>query len=268
MTNRISLTCVSWIDQSPLPKVGFWLLAGASVSWAKRVIMGLVGTSNPPPSEEIQDVQAFARMKQYRALLSCVVELQPAIKLTDIIIDPGYTPPFDKSKIDTAFSSIAPIPDDPDFYAGEMSPNSEVFANRLHPCSSLAIKKEYKVIVSALIKFRAGTHTDKIGIEKAKSPVHVPWVWSEFALVVSGSTYRLLCNGSVFPSHAWYVNGQSVAKSVPAQITVSEQDPILNTGQPAGKLQTNASIDRSTEPIGKHAEGLGPGKQFDLQIAA
>ncbi|MDO9003239.1 MAG: hypothetical protein Q7V20_07290 [Aquabacterium sp.] len=266
MKNELSITCVSWIDQTPLPKVGFWMLAGASVNWAKRVIMGLVGTSNPAPGSEMKDVRAFALKKQYRALMSCVVQILPEVKVKDVILDPGYTPPFDKTKIDTAFSMVAPIPDDPDFHAGEKSPVSNIYVGRLHPSSTLSLKREYKVLVSGLIKFRAGGHTDRIGIEKANSPVHVPWVWSEFTLVSVGGKYRLLVSGSVFPSHAWYVNGKKISTAMQATVTVSEHDPILNTGQPANKVQTSANTDKDSGAVSKQANSIGGGKQFDIEI--
>src|SRR5262245_55242081 len=70
---RISVCSVSWIDEKPLPNVGFWLVAGAAISWPKRVIMGLVGTSNPQPPLKLQSVDTFRSTKQYRALLSCSV---------------------------------------------------------------------------------------------------------------------------------------------------------------------------------------------------
>jgi hypothetical protein len=266
MPKKFSISSVSWIDQKPLPKVGFWMVVGAATSWPKRVIMGLVGTSNPTPPSRIENVQTFVRSKQYRALISCTVEMEPSVRALEVTLDPGYTPPFDKSKIDSSLRSVAPIPDDPDFHAGEASPISAVCVGKLHPCSSLIVKSGQKVLASALIKFRAGKHTDDIGIEKANAPAHVPWVWSEFALVSQGSTYRLLCNGSKFPSHVWFVNGKSVATIVQANISVSEHDPILNTGQPANKKQTDASTDKSSGNVGAHADSIGPAGQLDIEL--
>lgn len=266
MAKKLSISSVSWIDQKPLPKVGFWMVIGAATSWPKRVIMGLVGTSNPAPPSRIENIQTFARGKQYRALISCTVEIEPNVRALDVTLDPGYTPPFDKSKIDSSLRSVAPIPDDPDFHAGEASPISAVRVGKLHPCSSLIVKSGQKVLVSALIKFRAGKHTDDIGIEKANAPAHVPWVWSEFALVCQGSTYHLLCNGSKFPSHVWFVNGESIATILQAEISVSEHDPILNAGQPAKYKQTDSSIDKSSGNVGTHADAIGPASQLDIEL--
>jgi len=266
MASKITVSCVSWIDQASLPKVGFWVVAGAATSWPKRILMGLVGTSNPTPPLKIDKIETFTKERQYRALLACTVELNPNVKISDETLNPGYTPPFDKTKIDTILRSVAPIPDDVAFYPGEKSPLSSILASRLHPCSSLTINKGDTVIVSALIKFRAGKHTDDIGIEKANSPVHVPWVWSEFALISNKSGYRLLCNGSTFPSHAWYFNGKQVATQIQAQIAMSEHDSTLNTGQPASQPQTGASTDKSTGVISKHAQAIGSNAQFDIAL--
>jgi hypothetical protein len=66
----ISLCSVSWIDEKSLPQVGFWFVAGAAISWPRRVVMGLVGTANPEPPRKIPVVDAFRARKQYRALTS------------------------------------------------------------------------------------------------------------------------------------------------------------------------------------------------------
>lgn len=266
MVNKVSLSCISWIDPKPLPKVGFWLLASALTSWPKRVMMGLVGTSNPRPGPKIGDMKAFIRAKQYRALVTCVIEFTPAVRASDVLIDPGYTPPFDKNKIDTSLRVIAPISDDGVFHAGELSPISAVHTGRLHPSSSLILKKEDKVIASALIKFRAGAHTDSIGIEKANSPVHVPWVWSEFALVCTGSSYRLVCNGSIFPSHAWYVDGKNVAEIIQCLVTISENDPILTTGRPASGPQSISATDKDVGTIGGQSQAIKASTQIDVAL--
>lgn len=267
MAHTLDIACISWIDQAPLPKVGFWLVVGAATSWPKRVIMGLVCTSNPAPPDKIDKLSVFAAGKQYRAMLACTVTLKPPLRTSGECIDPGYTPPFDKSKIDTSLRSVAPIPDDPAFYAGEKSPVSGIVTGRLHPCSTLVVGKGSQVIVSGLIKFRAGPHTDAVGVKDAKSPVHVPWVWSEFALIEVAGKLRLLGKGSAFPSHAWYVNGKQVAQVTQALVSASEHDPILSTGQPAGQEQSKASIDKSTQPVDKHAEGVLAGKLVDVPVS-
>jgi hypothetical protein len=277
MATRVSVCSVSWIDEKPLPNVGFWLVAGAAISWPKRVLMGLVGTSNPQPPPKLQSVDTLRSTKEYRALLSCSVDTaarrmgpRPSYPISDVIIDPGYTPPFDKSKIHTSLRVVAPIPDDANYYAGESSSLSAITTGSLHPCSSLAVPQGYEVIVSALIKFRAGEHTDNIGVEKAKSPVHVPWVWCEYALISSRSGLRLLGQGSVFPSHAWYVNGNQVASRLQSPVAVSEKDPAISTGERVveGHPATAADNDRSAGDIsgGGHQWTLAKGNPIDVVI--
>jgi hypothetical protein len=261
----LELASISWIDEKSLPKVGFWFVAGASLSWSRRVIMGLVGTSNPEPPTKL-DTKAFATAKEYRALLACTAANRPAQKVANLVIDPGYTPPFDKSKLDTRLRDIVPIPEDQNFYAGEASPISAVVVGKLHPCSALVLPQEAKVIASALIKFRAGQHTDSVGITEAKSPVHVPWVWCEYALVTLRSNLQLLCNGSLFPSHAWYVNGRQIAKAMQSQVTVSDHDATLTTGQPAEHLRMTAISDKSAGSVSGQQYCVGAGKQLNIDL--
>jgi hypothetical protein len=263
----IEVASISWIDDGSVPKVGFWFVAGALTSWPRRVIMGLVGTSNPEPPTKLTSVAAFASSKQYRALLACTLRDRAARKISDLVVDPGYTPPFDKSKLDTRLRDVAPIPNDTAFYAGEKSAVSGAVTGKLHPCSTLSVPRGGEVLVSALIKFRAGKHTDEIGIKNANSPVHVPWVWCEYALVARSSGLLLLCNGSVFPSHAWYVNGKQVAKAMQAQVTVSDHDPALSTGQPAAYIASPAVADKSAGSVFGHQYTLAAGEQTNVDLS-
>jgi hypothetical protein len=266
---EIDLASISWIDRKGLPRVGFWFVAGASMSWYRRVIMGLVGTANPEPPESLANVQAFQRKQQYRALLSCTFSggLRPRIAAQQI--DPGFTPPFDKSTIPALERPFAPVPDDKTFYAGESSPVSGVVVGRLHPCSTLSIPGGSKVLLSALIKFRAGEHTDAIGISTdVASPVHVPWVWCEYALVSTGSRQSLICNGSVFPSHAWYINGRQVGKRLQTEVHASSTDPVLNTGQPAGKLRDRTEADKGSGAVSSQLYAVDAGLQQSIDLAS
>ena len=266
--SSIALCSVSWIDQKPLPKVGFWLVAGAAFSWPNRVIMGLAGTANPEPPGELLTVDGFRAQRQYRALLSCKLRSGPPPHLTDQIIDAGYTPPFDKAKLDTQLAHLAPIADDRQFYAGEASNVSSIVLGRLHPCSTLSVGSADKVLVSAFIKFRAGPHTDQIGINDAKSPVHVPWVWCEYALVSSGAKTKLLAQGSSFPSHAWYVAGRQVARRYQCQVSASESDPAISTGLSAKLPAASATSDCSSGPANGHEHAIDKGTAIDVDLTA
>lgn len=268
MTANLQLASISWIDDKSVPKAGFWFVAGALTSWPKRVVMGLIGTSNPEPPSELPQVSAFAAGKQYRALLACKVDKSARQRVTDLVLDGGYTPPFNKAKLDTALSKVAPIPDDPNFYAGEVSALSAIVSGKLHSSSALSVPHGFTVAASAFIKFRAGAHTDAIGIKEAQSPVHVPWVWCEYALALSGSKAQLLCRGSSFPSHAWYVAGRQVAKCLQKPIAASEHDPALSTGQPASHPRTLAETDKSSGSIVSHPYSIGASEQQNIDITA
>ncbi len=258
---------VSWIDGKPLPQVGFWFVAGASISWPRRVVMGLVGTANPEPPRDIPFVDAFRARKQYRALTSFKLTSKPKPAVSEPVLDAGWTPPFDKSKFDTQLINLAPIPDDPKFYSGEISSLSTINAARLHPFSTLKVTRTDEVLASAFIKFRAGPHTDSIGISAdVKSPVHVPWVWCEYALVTSGEKIKLLAQGSCFPSHAWYVGGRQVAKRYQDPISVSEKEPAISIGQPASHPQAAANADRSTGPAAGQEFTLSAGASVEVDV--
>ncbi|CAN5856302.1 hypothetical protein BH11PSE8_BH11PSE8_47140 [soil metagenome] len=265
------LCSVSWIDGRNLPPVGFWFISGALASWPRRVLMGLVGTANPAPPPELQNLATFRASQEYRALMSCSVQGGSKTSISDPVLDAGWTPPLNKSRFDPGLlaqfaAHRAPIPDDPMYYAGEASGISEICAGRLHPSSTLNVPSNATVLTSALIKFRAGSHTDKIGIDDAKSPVHVPWVWCEYALVRVGSELRLLGQGSSFPSHRWYVNGKQVGECLQKAVAVSETDPALSTGQPATEIQSSAANDRSNGPIVDQDYAIGKGAGINVVL--
>jgi hypothetical protein len=265
--DRIDLASISWIDKKGLPKVGFWFVAGAAISWSRRVIMGLVGTANPEPPTSLKAVEDFQKTQQYRALLAGTFIVGPPPRVTTPILDAGFTPPFDKTTIPAIERKAVPIPDDKTFYAGELSPVSSIVIGRLHPSSTLSIPRGSDVKMSALIKFRAGEHTDALGISKdVKSPVHVPWVWCEYALAWSAARYILICNGSVFPSHAWYVNGQQVGKSLQTEVHASDSDPVLNTGQAASKLRDLAIVDKGSGAVSSQLYAVDAGEQQVIDL--
>ena len=263
----IELASISWIDRKGLPKVGFRFVAGASISWYRRVIMGLVATAIRSRRIAQKCSLAFHKIQQYRALLSCTLFGGPRPRIAAEQVDPGYTPPFDKSTIPALERPFAPVPDDKAFYPGESSPVSGIVIGKLHPCSTLSVPSRSQVQLSALIKFRAGEHTDTIGISAdVGSPVHVPWVWCEYALVSSGSRRFLICNGSVFPSHAWYVNGRQVSKLLQTEVHASGTDPVLNTGQPASKLRDRAEADKGVGPVSSQLHAVDAGLQQSIDL--
>jgi len=245
------------------------LLGGAPVigSWANRVAMGLVATSNPTPSKEIVTATFHAK-KQFRALT--YFELFPQFPNVPkkVVIDPSYTPPFDKSKIKTFLIHLAPIPEAATkYHNGEKSSLSSCIGGQLHPYSSIEIKEEFEIISSTLIKFRAGKETNDIGIsDDVGSPVHVPWVWCEHVIAKRGSEYWLFAKGSKFPSHAWYINGKQVAISLQEQLVVSEKEIALSTGRPKNQPRSNANSDESKGTVANHEYALDGIKQLEADI--
>jgi hypothetical protein len=217
----INFGTISWIDPQYLPPSGALLAVNTIVdSWVVKVVMGLAGTANyTPPPRDLRDVADYRRTKAYRALTSATVhfEVDPKTKTLlnvrtgSTVLDPGWTPPMSLSKFPSGV--IERWPWDDTYYAGELSPLSGVSVGRRHPNGTLAALAVpgQQTVAHSLIKFRAGTHTDGIGVgQMVGAPFHVPWVWSELLLTYADGAGRLNLYGvgSVFPSHAWYLAGQ------------------------------------------------------------
>lgn len=274
MANRpIKLCSVSWIDSRALPPVGFWFIAGAAMSWPRRTLIGLVGTTNPAPPVVIEGVSTFRQSQEFRAFMSCTVGGADGHKVSEDVLDPGWTPPLNKSKFDPGllaqYAAGKALPDDPKYYPGEKSALSEIVGGRLHTASTLKVPRDAEVLVSALIKFRAGPHTNAIGISEdgAQSPFHVPWVWCEYALVkTNGKQLRLLGAGSAFPSHRWYVNGKIVGECLQDVVTASDKDRVLSSGQSAKSIQDKAETDRSLGSVTSHANAMGACAGIDIPL--
>ncbi len=98
-------------------------------------------------------------------------------------------------------------------HAGEKSPLSAVHLDRMHPQSMFpTLPPGERLIADGLIRFRAGEHTDDVGMKDAGAHFHVPWVWAEFLLTsLGGGRVRLRGAGSIFPTMAWYLDDRQVA---------------------------------------------------------
>ena len=269
---NFTLSSISWIDRNGIPNIGLGFVASAGMKWHKRVIMGLLATSNPPPAKTIENIETFRQRKQYRAITHYKhSEFHNFDSYT--IVDAGYTPAFNKSGLNTQIMTY--IPDmllkdslnDPKPYPGDKSPLSAIVKDKLHSCSTLTIPNGSDVIISSLIKFRAGEHTDETGINDAISPTHVPWVWCECALIRNGGTYSLITNGSIFPSHAWYLNGQQVGMSLQAPISDSEKEPVISTGRQAAQPWQSSDKDQSMGRVDKHLYAIESGKQTEIDLS-
>jgi hypothetical protein len=271
MKKALTFTSVSWIEGSRLPHAGTMMALGGTPkvgSWANRVVMGLVATSNPTPGESVS-ARSFQAKKQYRALTHFELSPQSPTAPKNIQLDPGYTPPFEKSKVDTFLVNFARIPDAAkEFHAGDLSSLSKCVGGKLHPSSTLKIAAKAKVLASMLIKFRAGETTNNIGIsDDVGSPVHVPWVWCEHALVNVNAQYFLIANGSKFPSHAWYINGKKIVTQLQAKIVVSEKEPAISTGRPKSRPRSTTNEDSAKGSVASQECVIQANEQVEIDIS-
>jgi hypothetical protein len=196
------------------------------------------------------------------------------------MLNPGWTPPFrtDEFPMMKPLSWIDSDIADRNWYAGELSPLSGVTLQKLHPNSTLKpdIPAGEEVIASGLIKFRAGAHTDKLGVSsKVGCPFHVPWVWCETAVTYDydRDDFKIYGRGAQFPSHAWYKNGEQLMStnqvgdsSLPTSgLTINlaalKLYQILKKGAPAGGPQPAAGSDASHGPVSAHHYSVGAGER-------
>ena len=258
----MTITSVSWIDSGQLPSTSVFQKAALTGSWPYRVAVGLKGTANPRPPKQLP--ANFRARKQFRAMTRFTVRGTNIV--SDTFVDPGYTPPFDVGKVPNLAGAVAAWSDDSNFHAGEASTISSVVTGRLHPNSTLTVPGGAQVLASALIKFRAGLYTNRIGLEKAASPYHVPWVWCEHALLERQGQFVLIANGSSFPSHAWYANGKLLGSLLQKEVRLAADDPALSSGALAssGKIPSHKE-GKLSGPVSGHGNTVG--KRQSSQIA-
>jgi hypothetical protein len=218
---EVSVGTVSWISGEVNPvdygaEAKIW-----DPEWLVKTYIGLVATANARPPQQIGDFRTFQNGKDFRALIYCRCQLDvdeatdrvTRFQVADALHDPGWTPPFRIRKYPSTIASF-----DGDIYSnayhqGEASRVSVVRTQARHANTTLAsTPATEQILVNGLIKFRAGAHTDNIGINTVRAPFHVPWVWSEMLLTYARRTLKLYGRGSIFPSHAWYLNGTQVKK--------------------------------------------------------
>jgi hypothetical protein len=187
--------------------------------------VGLFATSNPPPPAKV-NFSSLRASQQFRSMAFCrfEIEIDAGDKVSDFkvlekFVDGGFTPPFDIGKVPSAligalFEGGAGEILDRQFHPGEASISSNVVTQSRHPNAEIStIPPSQAVLVDSLVKFRAGAHTDDVGIKIVGAPFHVPWVWCEMVLTYAGSgRFNVFGRGSSFPSHAWFVNDEIVAR--------------------------------------------------------
>jgi len=227
MQFEIKFGSVSWINKDPNP---IWLAAKAEVlvpEWVPKTYIGLVATANDKPPEQIQDIIAFQDKRQFRAFTHChlgvVVDdnTKKVAKVVTIqsVTNPGWTPPFSLVRypsvgIGSVFDGWQALKATWSFsyHAGEESPLSGAVTLGRHANTSITtIPAGETVLANMLIKFRAGSVTDNLGVNVVKCPYHVPWVWCETVLTYQyEKTFKLYGRGSIFPTHTWYLDGKQV----------------------------------------------------------
>lgn len=242
MQRGVKIGSISWINDSPNP---IWFSGKAAVldpDWVPKTYMGLAATANTPPPASLTDFSKYQSDGDFRALMFCHLQLDiddttqrlTSLKVIEAIHDPGWTPPFKVRNY--PLSGLRFWDSDiwsNKWHAGEASPISVVRTEARHPNSALGdIPSGETVLVDGLIKFRAGAHTDKIGIESVGAPFHVPWVWCEMALTYAAGNLKLYGRGSVFPTHTWYLDDNQVM-SVPQVSDSSFPSKQLLIGPPA-----------------------------------
>ena len=140
-----------------------------------------------------------------------------------------------------------------------------------------------------MVKFRAGKHTDDVGVNTVGAPFHVPWVWCEVLATLAAGKIKLYGRSSVFPSHAWYLDGKRVAKSneigdatfpkqrliprsmprpiasglwnAPNPLAIDVESlilyPVLSAGASAAAAQTPLDADKGlTTPVDQHPNAV------------
>jgi hypothetical protein len=226
MQRELAVGSVSWINETPNPV--WWAIKAKLLdpAWLVKTYIGLVATANPPPPSNIDDFKAFQDGRQFRALTFCRIRVTiddssqsvTAVEVLDAVRDPGWTPPFKVSSYPTtgvftlldgwtAFTRVWSF----QYHQGEASPLSLVNTQARHNNTTItSISPDETMLVNSLIKFRAGNFTDEVGTKTVGCPYHVPWVWCETVLTYARGNFNLYGRGSIFPSHAWYLDGQQV----------------------------------------------------------
>jgi hypothetical protein len=301
MRRELTLASVSWISGATNPMSFAAEATIYSPEWVPKTYLGLVATANPEPAEKIDDFRAFQKEKNFRSMTYCRIAFEEspngvsAFQVIDAFHDPGFTPPFKMRNWPTTLFSFDRNVYSFAWYAGESSPLSKVYTQSRHANTTLPVLPAGEtLLVNSIIKFRAGAHTDSIGVDTVGCPYHVPWVWCETLLSWASGKPKLRARGSIFPSHAWYIDGKRVALSKevadvsfpkrmfvpswvpripgmggianmtdPFDIAVEQLAlyPVLSAGASAAGPQVSLDADKGlTTPVDKHPHA-GPGTE-------
>src|SRR4030095_5968090 len=185
MRREIKVGTISWINDTPNPMYTAAQAVTLAPDWIPKTYLGLSATSNPATPATLQDFKSYQRAKDFRALTYChfAVDIDDGtdavsgFSVFDAAHDGGWTPAFKMRSWPSTALSLDMSIYSTTWHQGEYSPLSVVYTQSRHPNTTITgVPKNENVLVNALIKFRAGTHTDNIGINEVHSPFHVPWV--------------------------------------------------------------------------------------------
>ena len=265
----IKVGSLSWIHQQVTP---VWFISDGkllSPNWVPQTYIGLFATRNRAPGASL-DLPAYRASKQFRAMTFADLAVETSddgktltdVSMTSSIIDPGYTPPFDRSI--TLLTRVY-VPEDsmkdPAFHPGELGGASAITLRKRHPNSTIGLSvPAANIVANALILLRAGGITDDIGVNTVKCPYHVPWVWCEWLLTFDAGKFAVIATGSVFPTHSFYAQGTSFGQQdeptdaaftrswrhpLTIDTTTLRVYPVLTVGAPASGPQV-ADVTRGT----------------------
>ncbi len=213
---QVKVGSLSWIHQQVTP---VWFISDGKVlspNWVPQTYIGLFATRNRVPGAAL-DLPAYRASKQFRAMTFADLTVETSddgkeladVKMASSILDPGWTPPFDRGiTLMTRIYVPEPSMKDPAFHAGELGGASAIVLRARHPNSTIRMSVPAgAVVANAVILFRAGAITDGIGVDVVKCPYHVPWVWCEWLLTYAAGKFAMFGTGSVFPTHTFYAQG-------------------------------------------------------------
>ena len=304
MQREIKVGTISWINGTQNP---IWAAVKAKLlnpEWVPKTYIGLYGTRNKAPGAKESDFPAYQKAHDFRAMTYCKFKVDiddatdsvTSFSVLDAFHDGGWTPDFKMTSYPSTLFSFDMSIYSTVAYPGEASPLSLVATQARHKNTALTgVPPDETVLVDCLIKFRAGAHTDNIGVNDVGSPWHVPWVWCESLLTYAKRRFRIYGRGSIFPSHAWYLNDEQVKKteeagdasfpsstaftvslwpmapkvlSIPSLTGIDVKAlnlyRVLSKGVPAGSLQTPLSSETHTASVETHPNTVSGGTQFDV----
>jgi hypothetical protein len=314
-TVNYRLALVTWITSAPVPffsdVTAIPYLPFLEPQWAVRTMAGLYLTSNPTPSVgagvdttalqsslQYRSIQSLNIAVTYRAVCGPATEGGPefvyfvlSTALSRVFQSPGYTAPFQAALESLLPSGIIDYAITK-FLSGQKSAISAI-DYAWHPNSSIKgnVADDLSIVSNGVLKYRAGSIVDKIGVGGlVGSPCHVPWVWSEFAVLIKPGPSAMpepphvFWRATKFPSAAIYFGQVAGGDGIAAMQTQLADDhfsgldlttktfdfpsmkiyPALTVGVPATLPQPPANADRSAGPIDTHANTVEAGKIFAL----